>query len=66
MKTVQIDLEELKQWEQRLETAFLILDGQRRSGIWTLVCDEALKDLAAVRREIDYEIVDAVMEPFND
>jgi len=66
MKTREIDYDTLVDWEQRLDTAYRILEGQRRSGIWTLVCNEALRDLNAVRREIDREIVDCVEEPFRD
>lgn len=66
MKTREVDFETLQDWEQRLDTAYRILEGQRQSGIWTLVCNEALRDLNAVRSEIDREIVDCVGEPFRD
>jgi TolB-like protein len=66
MKILEIDYKTLVDWESRLDTAYRILEGQRRSGIWTLVCDEALRDLNAVRSEIDREIVDCVEEPFRD
>jgi len=66
MKTREIDYDTLVDWEQRLDTAYRILEGQRQSGIWTLVCNEALRDLNSVRREIDREIVDCVEEPFRD
>ena len=66
MKTREVDYETLRDWESRLDTAYRILEGQRKSGIWTLVCNEALRDLNAVRREIDTEIVNHVEEPFRD
>ena len=66
MSIREIDYDTLVDWEQRLDTAYRILEGQRQSGIWTLVCDEALRDLNAVRSEIDREIVDSVEEPFRD
>ena len=66
MKIREIDYETLRDWESRLDTAYRILEGQRQSGIWTLVCNEALRDLNAVRSEIDREIVDCVEEPFRD
>jgi len=66
MKTREVDYETLRDWESRLDTAYRILEGQRKSGIWTLVCNEALRDLNSVRREIDTEIVNHVEEPFRD
>lgn len=66
MKTREVDFETLQDWESRLDTAYRILEGQRQSGIWTLVCNEALRDLNSVRREIDCEIVNCVGEPFDD
>ena len=66
MKIREIDYETLRDWEDRLDTAYRILEGQRQSGIWTLVCNEALRDLNSVRREIDTEIVNCVEEPFRD
>jgi TolB-like protein len=62
MKTAEIDWEVLRKWEDRLDVAYRILEGQRKSGIWTLVCDEALRDLDLVRREIDSLVVDTVKE----
>ena len=66
MKIREVEYDTLVDWESRLDTAYRILEGQRQSGVWTLVCDEALRDLNAVRREIDREIVDSVEEPFRD
>jgi len=66
MKIQEVEYDQLVDWEQRLDTAYRILEGQRQSGIWTLVCDEALRELNAVRSEIDREIVDSVEEPFRD
>ena len=66
MKIREVEYDTLVDWESRLDTAYRILEGQRKSGIWTLVCDEALRDLNAVRSEIDREIVDSVEEPFRD
>jgi len=66
MKIREVDYETLRDWEDRLDTAYRILEGQRQSGIWTLVCNEALRDLNAVRSEIDCKIVDCVEEPFRD
>jgi len=62
MKTAEIDWEVLRKWEDRLDTAYRILEGQKKSGIWTLVCNEALRDLDLVRREIDSVVVDTVTE----
>jgi hypothetical protein len=62
MKTREIDWEVLRKWEERLDVAYRILKGQQKSGCWTLVCDEALRDLDAVRREIDWEVFDTVKE----
>lgn len=66
MTTRRVDWETLKNWEKRLDVAYRILDGQRRSGIWTVVCDEALKDLDSVRSEIDWEVFDTAMETWDD
>jgi TolB-like protein len=66
MKILEIDYKTLVDWEDRLDTAYRILEGQRESGVWTLVCDEALRDLNAVRSEIDRKIVEHVEEPFRD
>ena len=66
MKTRKVLYEQLMSWEDRLDTAYRILEGQRESGIWTLVCNQALRELDAVRREIDREIVNHAMEPFRD
>ena len=66
MKIQEVEYDTLVDWESRLDTAYRILEGQRKSGVWTLVCDEALRDLNAVRSEIDREIVDSVEEPFRD
>jgi hypothetical protein len=62
MKTAEIDWEVLCKWEERLDTAYRILEGQQKSGCWTLVCDESLRDLDLVRREIDSVVVDTVTE----
>jgi len=62
MKTANIEWRALCDWEDRLDVVYRILEGQRKSGIWTLVCDEALRDLDAVRREIDREVFDTVKE----
>jgi len=66
MKIREVEYDTLVDWESRLDTAYRILEGQRKSGVWTLVCDEALRELNAVRSEIDREIVDSVEEPFRD
>jgi hypothetical protein len=62
MKTAEIDWEVLQKWEERLDVAYRILEGQQKSGCWTLVCDEALRDLDLVRREIDSLVFDTVKE----
>jgi len=62
MKTREIDWEVLQKWEERLDVAYRILEGQRKSGVWTLVCNEALRDLDLVRSEIDSVVVDTVTE----
>jgi len=62
MKTAEIDWEVLRKWEERLDTAYRILEGQQKSGCWTLVCDEALRDLDLVRSEIDSVVVDTATE----
>lgn len=62
MKTREIDYEVLKDWEDRLDQAYRILEVYRDAEHWTLVCDEALRDLNAVRREIDCEILETVTE----
>ena len=66
MKTREIDWRVLCDWEDRLDVAYRILDGQRRQGIWTLVCDEALRDLDAVRSEIDRTVLETAMEAGDD
>ena len=66
MTTRRVDWETLRNWEERLDVAYQILDSQRRSGIWTVVCDEALRDLDSVRREIDWEVFDTAMETWDD
>jgi len=62
MTTRRVDWQTLKDWEERLDVAYQILEGQQKSGCWTGVCEQALKELNSVRSEIDWEVFDTVTE----